>query len=81
MIVRKHRTRALVLYWYAVHGRLLADEYASRLWLLHDSVRLGRSDAALVRIVVPITDSDEVAERRAVAFARDVMPYLSRLWS
>jgi len=81
MVVRKNRDRALVLYWYAVHGRMLAGEVSSRLWLLHDSVRFGRSDAALVRIVVPVTSSLDSAERRAVSFARDVMPYLSHLWS
>jgi hypothetical protein len=60
---------------------MLAGEVSSRLWLLHDSVRFGRSDAALVRIVVPVTSSLDSAERRAVSFARDVMPYLSHLWS
>jgi hypothetical protein len=53
----------------------------SKLWLLHDSIRLGRSDAALVRIVVPITGSVDAAERRGLAFTRDLLPYLSQLWS
>jgi EpsI family protein len=84
MIVRRNRDRAVVLYWYAVHGRTLASEAASKVWLLHDSIRLHRSDAALVRIVVPITGADgssDAAERQALAFAHDVLPYLSRLWS
>jgi EpsI family protein len=84
MIVRRNRDRAVVLYWYAVHGRMLASEAVSKAWLLHDSIRLHRSDAALVRIVVPIAGADgssEAAERQALAFAHDVLPYLSRLWS
>jgi EpsI family protein len=84
MIVRKNRDRAVVLYWYAVHGRVIAGEAASKAWLLHDHLRLRRSDAALVRIVVPIAGRDgtaDVAERDALAFARDVLPYLSNLWS
>ena len=81
LVVRKNRDRALVLYWYAVHGRTIANEAISKLWLLHDSIRLGRSDAALVRIVVPITGSADAAERRGVAFTRDLLPYLSQLWS
>jgi EpsI family protein len=84
MIVRRNRDRAVVLYWYAVHGRMLASEAASKAWLLHDSIRLHRSDAALIRIVVPIADIDgssDAAERQALAFAHDVLPYLSRLWS
>jgi EpsI family protein len=81
MVVRKNRDRAVVLYWYAVHGRLVASELTSKLWLLHDGVRYGRRDAALVRIVVPITGSVDEAERRGVAFTRDLLPYLSQLWS
>jgi EpsI family protein len=81
LVVRKNRDRAVVLYWYAIHGRVLASEAISKAWLLHDSIRLGRSDAALVRIVVPVAGTTEAAERRALTFARDVLPYLSQLWS
>jgi EpsI family protein len=84
LLVRKNLDRAVVLYWYSVHGRMLANEMTSKAWLLHDSFRLGRSDAALVRIVVPVGDADEStdrAERHGLAFARDVLPYLPRLWS
>ena len=84
LVVRKNRERAVVLYWYAIHGRVLASEVASKAWLLHDSVRFRRSDAALVRIVVPVADrqgTTEAAEQRALAFARAVLPRLSRLWS
>lgn len=83
MLVRKNRDRALVLYWYAIHGRILANEIASKAWLLHDSLRFGRSDAALVRIVVPLAGegSSADAERRGVAFARRVVPFLQQLWS
>jgi EpsI family protein len=83
MIVRKNRDRAIVLYWYAIHGRMLANEIASKAWLLHDSLRFGRSDAALVRIVVPLSQdgSPAAAEQRGLAFARSVLPYLSQLWS
>lgn len=84
LIVRRNRQRAVVIYWYAVHGRMLASETASKVWLLHDSVRLHRSDAALIRIVVPIGAGDgsvDAAEREALGFAHDVLPYLPQLWS
>lgn len=77
MIVRKHLDRAVVLYWYAVHGRALASEVASKLWLLHDSLRFGRSDAALVRISVPITQSVDAADAESLAFARALLPHVS----
>jgi len=83
MLIRKNRERALVLYWYAIHGRMLANEVVSKFVLLHDALRLGESDAALVRIVVPVGAAGDTsaAEGRGVAFARDVLPYLQRLWS
>src|SRR5262249_14681876 len=79
MIVTKNSDRAFVLYWYAVHGRILAGEVASKLWLVHDSLRLHRSDAALVRVVVPVgrePASLENAAQQGVVFVRDLLPYL-----
>lgn len=84
MIVSKNLDRALVLYWYAVHGRVLAGELASKMWLLHDSLWLHRSDAALVRIVVPVAQdasSLESAQRQGLGFIRSLLPYLSHAWS
>jgi len=77
MIVRKNLDRAIVLYWYAIHGRVVADEIASKWFLLRDSLLAGRSDAALVRIAVPTTDTTAGAERDAEAFARAVLPHLT----
>jgi EpsI family protein len=82
LVVRKNMNRAVVFYWYAVHGRTIANEMLSKAWLLHDSLRFHRSDAALVRVVVPVQGSQiDAAQREGLAFARDVLPYLPHLWS
>jgi EpsI family protein len=81
LVVRKARDRAVVLYWYAVHGRTIGSEIASKAWLLRDSLVLHRSDAALVRVVVPVSGSIESAEREGVDFVRGLLPHVSRLWS
>jgi EpsI family protein len=81
LVVRKNMERAVVLYWYAVHGRTLADETSSKAWLLYDGIRYHRSDAALVRIVVPADRDVDAAQREGLAFAHDVLPYLPHLWS
>ena len=73
MIVRKHLDQALVLYWYSIHGRMVANEFVSKAWLIHDAITLGRSDASLVRIVVPIAASVDAAERDGLAFAADLL--------
>jgi len=68
----------LILYWYAINGRMVASELRSRLQLLHNRVRFGRNDAALVRIAVPVAGSDLDAERKAMAFARALAPHLAQ---
>jgi EpsI family protein len=53
LLVNKQQ-RALVYYWYQGRGRVEANEYRVKLQLLRDSALRGRSDEALVRVVVPI---------------------------
>jgi EpsI family protein len=81
MVVQKDRQQAVVVYWYSVHGRMVASEVLSKAWLLHDSLRYQRSDAALLRVVVPVAGSVEAAEREGVSFAESLLPYVSRFWS
>jgi EpsI family protein len=76
LIAQKGTSRVLVLYWYAINGRMIAGEIASRFQLLSNRVRLGRNDAALVRVAVPVASSDAAAEERAVAFTRALAPHL-----
>lgn len=70
--------RAEVLYWYQSHGRAIASDYRAKLFMLVDSIRYSRSDAALVRIVTPIqsTEQRQNAHDRAVGFAQRLIPML-----
>jgi EpsI family protein len=81
MVVRKGRDRAVVLYWYAVHGRMIGSDLLSKAWLLHDSLRFNRRDAALVRIVVPVTESVGAAERAGMTFANLLSSRVVALWN
>jgi EpsI family protein len=69
-----------VLYWYQSHGRTVASEYWSKFYLIGDAVRLNRTDAALVRVIMPIDpragDGEDVAERHASDFVRALFPLL-----
>jgi EpsI family protein len=72
-ILRKGDDEELVLYWYQSHGRIVASEYWGKFYLVYDALRLNRTDAALIRITVPIDDGDEsTAKQRAIAFAKQV---------
>jgi EpsI family protein len=75
-VIQKGVDKQLVLYWYQSHGRAVASEYAAKVYLVLDSLRWGRSDAALVRIVTPIGRDDARAERSAVDFVRALHPVL-----
>ncbi len=44
----------VVLYWYQAHGRIVASEYWGKFYLVYDALRLNRTDAALVRITIPV---------------------------
>lgn len=61
--------RALVYYWYQGRGRTEASEYKVKWNLLRDAALRGRTEEALVRIVVPImpgiSDPDAIAEAMA----------------
>jgi EpsI family protein len=53
----KKQSRALVYYWYQGRGRVESSEYRVKWELLRDAALTGRSEEALVRIVVPLTDA------------------------
>lgn len=78
-IVRKGLERQLVLYWYQSHGRVTASEYWSKLYLIHDAMRLNRTDGSLVRVIAPIPHGADGAgaERLAETFVRELFPTLS----
>lgn len=46
---------AIVYYWYQGRGRVTASEYAVKWNLLRDAAMLGRTEEALVRVVVPLS--------------------------
>jgi EpsI family protein len=77
--MRKNFDRAVVIYWYQIHGRTVANEITSKLYLLSDSVRRAGSDAALVRIVVPVVTEPEAATAQGLSFARHLLPQLAPL--
>jgi EpsI family protein len=73
-LLQRGAARVLVLYWYQGRGHVSANEYWVKWELLRDAAVRHRSDEALVRIVVPITDSDEAAFAIARGAAARVIP-------
>ena len=70
------QARALVYYWYQGRGRVAASEYQVKWDLLRDAAISGRSEEALVRLVIPlngtIQDPDALARRVAADMVREL---------
>jgi EpsI family protein len=77
-VIAQGDSRELVLYWYWAHDRGLASEYWAKFYLVTDSMRLNRSDGALVRITTPMyaDESAEAAQQRVLPFTAGVVPLL-----
>jgi EpsI family protein len=77
-VVAKGDRQQVVLYWYQAHNRVTASEYWAKWYLVSDSIKLNRTDGALVRIMTPRADDEtvEAVERRAVAFLEQIIPRL-----
>jgi EpsI family protein len=72
-IIAHGDNRSLVLYWYQSRDRAVAGEFKAKFWVMADALRYNRTDTALVRVIVPIRDKDEVAaERQAADFVKSL---------
>jgi EpsI family protein len=72
-LIGNGQAQALVLYWYQGRGRVEANEYMVKWHLLQDQALRGRSDEALVRVIVPVTTSEEDAYDKAVRIATELV--------
>ena len=53
-LLRNGNASAVAYYWYQGRGRIAANEYAVKWHLLRDAALFGRTEEALVRVVVPV---------------------------
>ena len=77
-IISDGRFKQEVLYWYQTHGNSIASDYSAKAHMLIDSIRLGRTDAALVRVItaIPPNESNAEAHARLLTFTKHVTPLL-----
>jgi exosortase D (VPLPA-CTERM-specific) len=68
----------LVYYWFDERGRIIANEYAAKWYLLLDSISKGRTDGALVRLTTTIDQGgQDRADRRSQNFMEATLPRLT----
>jgi EpsI family protein len=82
IIILKGTEKQLVLYWYQSHGRVVASEYWGKIYTVLDALRTNRTDAALIRVILPVPESEaeteSAVEERGVDFVKSLYPMLTR---
>ena len=70
--------RELVYYCYIIKGKVVADDYRSRVMTMMNSLVHGKNNEALLRVAVPVTIDVplERAEQYGEAFIHDFLPLL-----
>lgn len=78
-LIAKGDMRQLVLYWYWAHDRGVASEYWAKYYLVADSIRMNRSDGALVRVTTPLNSGETInaAQERMMPFVSELVPRLN----
>ena len=72
-LLGKGPARALVYYWYQGRGRIEANEYRVKWDLLRDAAVSGRTEEALVRLVLPVAPDFSNSKVRPDNVPRDLL--------
>jgi EpsI family protein len=72
-LVHRKGQSALVVYWYQGRGRVESNEYLVKWNLLRDAALKRRSEEALVRVMVPVTSSEDRAFELASKVAAELV--------
>lgn len=77
-VVEKNGNQSLVLYWFQSHGRVVANEFAEKYYMIADSLRYHRSDTAFIRVMVPVVGDQANAVNQATSFVQVAYPAIYR---
>jgi EpsI family protein len=70
--------RQLSYYWFPQRDRILTNAYQLKLYNFWDALTRQRTDGALVRLITPVYDNEELAdaEKRLQSFTQAIVPVL-----
>lgn len=71
VVIAQGESRQLVYYWFQQRGRLITNEYLVKWYVFWDGLTKNRSDGALVRLVTPLRQGEEL--EHADALMRDFL--------
>lgn len=79
-LIEKDGLEMLAFYWYHGRGRVVASDYWGRYYTVKDAILLGRTDGALVRVIIPFgkgEESEARARMEGLKFSRSVLGALT----
>lgn len=71
-LIQNGAHKELLVYWYQGRGRAVASEYWGKVYTVLDSVRLRRSDGAMVRITTSVDNEEPAALQAALDRAAEM---------
>jgi len=79
-VIEKGLSRQLVYYWFEQRGKRMTNDYLAKADVVWDSLTIGRTDGALVRLVTPINrgETETEADARLQGFMAEMLPRLPR---
>ncbi len=77
-IIQRGMEQQLVYYWFEQRGRRMTNDVLAKFSVVWDSLTIGRTDGALVRLITPIEPGETEAEAEA-RLERLMIPVLQRL--
>ena len=80
VVIAQGQSRQLVYYWFQQRGRTITNEYMVKWFVFWDGLTKNRSDGALVRLVTPVREGEDVAKADALmqAFVGKIAGQLPR---
>ena len=79
-VFARGQEREVVIYWYQSRGRVIADEYLEKLFLIRDAIFRNRSDGALVRFSIGATaETVEARGKLLEEFVSRMYPQIPRV--
>ena len=79
LILGRNLEKLSVLYWYQGRGRIQADEYHDRAYLVLDGILHSRSDGSLVRLTMATPNGVEQALAQQKQLAALIIPALAKI--
>jgi exosortase D (VPLPA-CTERM-specific) len=79
-VIQQGLNKQLVYYWFEGRGRQITNDFAAKFYVMADSMTIGRTDGALVRVITRIGRDEEEsdADARLQRFHTDTIDRLPR---